>query len=60
MKVKVTVRQTYEWEFEVNADTMTDADRKARKYFRESNDGVTGVCDALHAGTPCFKLKKLN
>lgn len=60
MKVNVTVKQTYEWKYEIEADTMAEADRKARKYFRESNDGVTGVCDALHAGLPLFALKKID
>lgn len=50
MKAKVIVQQTYEWSFEIEGDSMSDIDRKARQYFHNHNN----INDAFR-GHPRFK-----
>lgn len=47
MKYDVVATQTYTWKYQVYADSKKEADIKAAQYFKNTDDGVTGVCDAF-------------
>lgn len=57
MKYKVEVTDIYKYEIEVDADNKADALRKAKHYYENVEDGVTGVADALSHEETRFKVR---
>lgn len=57
-KYKIEIREIYKYDLVIEANSKTDAIQKAKEYYKNVDDGVTGVGDANSLEETKFKLIK--
>lgn len=54
----IKIIETYNYEIKINAKNQQDALKRAREYYKDVDDGCTGIADAISFEKVKFKILK--